>query len=419
MNRQMTVTQLSRYIKGVFDDEELLHDVTLCGEVADISYSDRHTFLVLSDGAYSVRCVHFSARDKIEKGTKIALRGSVDIYEKRNTVSFTYTEFFLRGVGDKNARLAELKQKLNKLGYFENRPLLPKYITDVAVVTSPDGAAIRDFLRVVHDKNPFVSVRVYPVKVQGEGAAAQIADAVEKLQSERIDAIVLCRGGGSDEDLDTFNDERLATAVATSAVPIISAVGHEIDYTLCDFCAGTRAGTPSIAGEIVNAAAGRIKDDIAYYISAVYSAVARKCESVVFRVNRLGSATTAAVSARIKDSYSVLGHAMYKCSYGVADRLKGASARLDGTARRMRAAVGGSYTAVKADTDKLRALLDALDPHRIIKVGYAAVTRRGERILGVAGLKRDDVVRLAFSDGTATAVISEVTTGKVVKEIHG
>ena len=146
MNRAMTVAQLSAYLRGVFDDEELLHDVTLTGEVTEVSYSDRHTFITLAEGAYSVRCVHFSARDKIEKGARVALRGSVSFYDKRNSVSFNYSEFFLQGVGDKNARLNELKEKLCALGYFENRPQLPRYIVNVVAVTSPDGAAIRDFL---------------------------------------------------------------------------------------------------------------------------------------------------------------------------------------------------------------------------------------------------------------------------------
>ena len=158
MNRTMSVAQLSGYLKGMFDDEELLHDVTLTGEVAEVTYSDRHTFLVLADGDCSVRCVHFSARDNIEKGMRVALRGSVGFYGRRNTVSFVYSEFFMQGVGDKNARLAELKRKLGSLGYFENRPQLPKYLTDVTVITSPDGAAIRDFIRVVHGKNPFARI---------------------------------------------------------------------------------------------------------------------------------------------------------------------------------------------------------------------------------------------------------------------
>ncbi|MDE6029359.1 MAG: exodeoxyribonuclease VII large subunit [Clostridiales bacterium] len=408
MNRQMTVSQLSRYIKGVFEDEELLHDITLSGEVAEVSYSDRHTFLVLSDGAFSVRCVHFSSRDKIEKGAFIALRGSVNFYDKRNSVSFTYSEFFLHGLGDKNIKLIELKQALANKGYFIDRPKLPKYIVHVVVVTSPDGAAIRDFIRVVHDENPFVVIEVYPVKVQGEGAAARMADAVNKLQSYKTDAIVLCRGGGSDEDLDAFNDEQLAVAVAQSRIPIISAVGHEVDYTLCDYCAGTRAGTPSIAGQIVNAHAGRILTDLAEYTYAIRACIESKYQRNVLRLNRLGKATTYAAARRISKQYGLLRSTATELRHGVDKKLQAFANCTTDCAARMKTALAVRYTAIRAKTDKLTALLSALDPHRIIKVGYAAVAKKGKRISGAVGLNIDDDIDLIFADGTATAHITSV-----------
>lgn len=412
MNRQMTVAQLSRYLKGVFEDEELLHDVTLSGEVSDVSYSDKHTYIVLSEGAFSVRCIHFSSRDKIEKGARVALRGSVGFYDKRTSVTFTYTEFFLQGVGDKNIRLAELKQKLSALGYFENRPQLPKYIVSVAVITSPDGAAIRDFMRVVHDKNSFVNIKVYPSKVQGEGAAAQIAQAVKKLQSYETDAIVLCRGGGSDEDLDCFNDEALAVAVANSRIPIISAVGHEIDFTLCDYCAGTRAGTPSIAGEIVNSHASAILTDLFQAIFAVRNAVKLKYDREVMRVNQLGKATTASVSTRINNGYHKLRLVTARGAFGLQSRLSAKVNRLSVEVGNLRHAVSNKLNDGKAKLDKLSALLGALDPHRIIKVGYAAVLRSDKRVMTAAEVASGDEVGLVFADGVATAKITGVKREK-------
>ncbi|MCH5155545.1 MAG: exodeoxyribonuclease VII large subunit [Clostridiales bacterium] len=408
MNRQMTVSQLSRYIKGVFEDEELLHDITLSGEVSDISYSDKHTFIVLTDGAFSVRCVHFCSRDRIEKGAVVALRGSVNFYEKRSSVSFTYTEYFLQGVGDKNTRLLELKQKLSDLGYFTDRPQLPKYIVRVVAVTSPDGAAIRDFIRVVHDKNPFVRIEVFPVKVQGEGAANRMCDAIAKLQSYNTDAIVLCRGGGSDEDLDAFNDEKLAVAVATSRIPVISAVGHEIDYTLCDFCAGTRAGTPSIAGEIVNAHAGRIMTDLAVYVTAIKSLTESKYQRSVLKMNRLGKATTYAATTRISKQYNVLRTATSAMSRRTSFLLESAARATADCAEKLKPALAVKYSTNREKTDKLFALLNALDPHRIIKVGYAAVLKKGVRIAGATALKPNDDIDLIFADGIATAHITDV-----------
>ena len=334
----MTVAQLALYLKGVFDDEELLHDVTLSGEVAEISYSDKHTFLVLAENEYSIRCVRFSARDNIEKGARIALRGSVGYYDKRGSVSFVYTEFFICGEGAKKARFAETVERLRMQGLFENRPKLPEYISDIVAVTSPDGAAIRDFIRVVSDKNPFVRIRVCPVKVQGDGAAAGIARAIENLQNVRTDAIVVCRGGGSDEDLDCFNDEKLALAVANSRIPIVSAVGHEIDYTLCDFCAGTRAGTPSIAGEIINERAGAIIDTLRGSVCAGYVSLDRKFDERKSRLERICRRAEYAMGTRVAETKHGVEFLARRGGYALERIYDGERGRLEKLAKRLGAA---------------------------------------------------------------------------------
>ncbi len=409
MSREMTVAQLTSYLKGVFDDEELLHEVRLTGEVTDISYSDKHTFLVLSDGGFSVQCVRFNSRDRIEKGVRVTLSGSVNFYEKRGSVSFAYNDFAIFGQGEKNAKLCELKNKLFKLGYFENRPKLPKYITSVVVVTSPDGAAIRDFIRVVGDKCPFVKVRVYPVKVQGEGAASQMAKAINGLQKSKTDAIVLCRGGGSDDDLDSFNDEALSIAVAKSEIPVISAVGHEIDYTLCDFCAGTRAGTPSIAGEIVNAHALALVNDIIDAICSGYNALNSK---LVERKNRL-DATVSKVYGAVSKCTEVKKRELVFSTHRAYGALDAKMRRLRMTAKDTEAdllrAADGLVASKRLRVEKINAVLNALDPTRIIKAGYAAVEKDGKSVIGAAMLDVDDDIRLIFADGVARATVKEIS----------
>ncbi len=404
----MSVRQLSLYLKGVFDDEELLHDVTLTGEVAEVSYSDKHTFAVLADGDVSIRCIHFSSRDAIEKGARVVLRGSVRFYDKRTGVTFCYTEFFVDGKGDKNAKFIALKNKLMGMGYFENRPRLPRYIADVIVITSPDGAAIRDFMRVVYDKCPFVGIRVYPVKVQGSEAARSIVRAINDLQRARTDAIVLCRGGGSDEDLDCFNDEQLATAVATSRIPVISAIGHEVDYTLCDFCSGTRAGTPSIAGEIVNGRALRLASDIQNGSNAVRNGMAALYTKRVKRVARFGSTVTKAVSAKADNAFYGIGSIMRRGLYATRAKFYTLTGRLQATARRLMSAAARRFDGKHAATEKLCALLKALDPNRIIENGYAAVVKDGKSIKSVSELSDGSEITLVFADGSASAVITKL-----------
>lgn len=410
--RSMTVAQLSSYIKGVFDDEELLHDITLSGEVTDISYSDKHTFLVLADGEFSVKCVHFFSRDAIEKGVKLILRGSVRFYDKRSSVTFSYTEFSLCGDGDKIARLAALKEKLRALGYFENRPQLPRYILSVAVVTSPDGAAIHDFIRVVSDKNPFVKIKVFPVKVQGADAADQIANAVGSLQSYQTDAIVICRGGGGDEDLDCFNDEKLAVAVACSRIPVISAVGHEVDYTLCDCCAGTRAGTPSIAGEIVNSRASALLTDMTGDICAAWNELSNKFDMRRERLERVCGRAERAISVRLVESRHDIERIATRGCYALDRNERDKRARLEKLADKLYAAAVAMTERKDIRMQKLSRVLSALDPNRIIKTGYAAVLADGKNVSSVKQLDIGKTAKLVFADGTATVTVDGIQNNK-------
>ncbi len=411
MNREMTVAKLAAYLKGVFDDEELLHDVTLVGEVADVSYSDKHTFLVMSEGEFSVRCVHFAARDAIKKGEMLKLRGGVGFYAARGTVSFSYIEFNRYGEGEKNANLAAIKQRLYEAGYFENRPKLPKYITDVVAVTSPDGAAIRDFVRVVHDKAPFVKIHVYPVKVQGAEAAGLIADAIKNIQKLKTDAIVVCRGGGSDEDLSAFNDEKLATAVALSTVPVISAVGHEIDYTLCDFCAGTRAGTPSIAGEIVNSRATALTYDITTTLLRAYMALEQSLKNKRLSAERTCLSIAHSAHDRICGSRHSIQTALLHGYYALNSKFSAAYGNTVAAAARLKLSATRMLDFKRGEAEKLKTVLSAVDPRRIIKSGFAAVSAGNKRITSVCALKSSDEVQLTFSDGTATAVVKTVEIG--------
>lgn len=407
MNRTMTVAQLSDYLKCVFDDEELLHDVTLSGEVSEVSYSDRHTFVVLADGDCSIRCVHFSSRDRLEKGLRVALRGSVRFYGKRNSVSFAYEEFYLCGEGAKNARLNELKGRLAARGYFENRPKLPDYILSVAAVTSPDGAAIRDLIRVVSDSAPFVKIKVFPVKVQGEGAAAQMTAAIRALGGSKVDAIALCRGGGSDEDLDAFNDEALATAVAESDIPVISAVGHEVDYTLCDFCAGTRAGTPSIAGAIIASRAVALKNDIIQAAERCRAALSAKYERRMAEVKYLATEVAHAAATGAERYRRSIESLSRRAAFAAERKLASRKEPLISTARRLGTAAQSAIAKKRMRLDKLTALVGALDPKKLIDGGYAAVYRSGSPVRSVGALAAGDEIKLVFADGSATAEVTK------------
>lgn len=407
----MTVKQLSAYLKGVFDDEELLHDVTLSGEVFEVSYSDKHTYVTLTEGDASIRCVHFASRDNLNKGMRVALRGSVRFYDRRTSISFSYSEYFTCGDGEKNAAFNALKQKLKDLGYFENRPKLPKYILNVAVLTSKDGAAVRDFIRVVRDGCRLVNIGVCPVKVQGDGAAAGIVSELSKLQDGGYDVIVLCRGGGSDEDLDCFNDEALAVAVARSKVPIVSAVGHEVDNTLCDFCAGTRAGTPSIAGQIIAMHGQALENDLKDAVSRAFSAVKAKYYRARASLELLGSRLTKSANAVALSARRTVENRIMSARYAIRKKLDKKAFAVNDNAVRLRTAVNNGFGAKRARFDKLSAVLDALDPQKL-RERYAEIYRDGKSIKRVEALRVGDSVEIVFADGRATATVNKIDAVK-------
>lgn len=242
MQSKLSVSQLNNYIKGVFDDELILKNITVFGEVSEITVSAGNAFFTLRDDSSLLRCVRFGGGFTPKSGDTVLAIGSVEYYAKGGRVTFRAREIKPYGEGEIARALAELKTKLESEGLFANRPVLPKFIKKIAVVTSTEGAVIHDMTSILK-RCPYLDVMVYPVRVQGEGSETDVAGAVTRASTERngCDAIILARGGGSEADLAAFNTEVSARAVAGSAKPVVSAIGHETNYTLCDFCAGIRA----------------------------------------------------------------------------------------------------------------------------------------------------------------------------------
>lgn len=405
MTRAMTVKQLSAYLRGVFDDEELLHDVTLSGEVFEVSYSDKHTYLTLVEDDVSVKCVHFSSRDNLQKGMRVALRGSVRFYDKKSSVSFCYDEIFLSGNGDKIIAFNELKQRLSLQGYFENRLTLPKYISKVAVLSSREGAAIHDFVKVVRDGCKYVDIVFVPVRVQGENAASEIITALDSTQRLDVDTIVICRGGGSDEDLDCFNDEKLAIAVANSKIPVISAVGHEIDYTLCDYCAGTRAGTPSIAGQIVAERGRAFVDDIVRLNERAIRAINAKYYAVRAKLEMLGARLTKSANTQTAAYKSVISNKIHRACFALEKKYTSMQALLKDEINRLSTAVVANYNSKTVRVEKLSAVLNALNPRRLSENSVQIIYNK-KNIRRVGDLSIGDNVFIKFKDGQALATIT-------------
>ncbi len=269
-----TVTQVNKYIKKVLDNDFILSNIMVKGEISNFkNHSSGHMYFSLKDENASMKCVMFRGQSlglkfKPEDGMKIVISGYISSYEKDGQCQL-YCDFMeLDGVGDLYAQYEKLKEKLAKEGLFDESikkklPLLPKC---VAVITSSTGAVIRDILNVSQRRFPKANIKLFPSAVQGEGAYKELVHQVQFINEHNLaDVIIIGRGGGSIEDLWNFNSEELAYAIYNSKIPVVSAVGHETDFTICDFVSDLRAPTPSAAAEVVFPSLGELTYKINTY----------------------------------------------------------------------------------------------------------------------------------------------------------
>jgi exodeoxyribonuclease VII large subunit len=253
-----TVTELTKEIKFLLENS--IPEIWLQGEISNFTHhSSGHMYFSLKDENAQISCVMWHSRNHSlfftpQDGMKVNVLGRVTVYEKRGNYQFDILQIQPAGVGELQLAFEQLKTRLREEGLFsqEFKKAMPPYPERIGIVTSPTGAAIRDMMTILHRRFPSVEIIVNPVRVQGEGAAAEIAQAVDEFnQYGEVDVLIVGRGGGSLEDLWAFNEEIVARAIFRSKIPVISAVGHEVDFSICDFVADLRAPTPSAAAELV------------------------------------------------------------------------------------------------------------------------------------------------------------------------
>lgn len=253
-----TVRQVNSYIKNMFVQDYMLNRINVKGEVSNCKYHNSgHLYFTLKDESGTIDCVMFAGQRyglgfRMEEGQNVIVTGSVSVYERSGRYQVYAREIVLDGAGDLYQRFLQLKQDLEDMGLFaeEYKQPIPRYAQTVGIVTSANGAALQDIRNIAGRRNPYVQLVLYPALVQGEGAAESIVRGIQALDAYGVDVMIVGRGGGSIEDLWAFNEEIVARAVFECSTPVISAVGHETDFTIIDFAADLRAPTPSAAAEL-------------------------------------------------------------------------------------------------------------------------------------------------------------------------
>lgn len=255
MLKDLSVSELNSYISNIFEAEELLHYVKVYGEVSGLSLVRGNLYFTLKDENAILSCIMFGASSvNIKDGDQVLVTGGLKFYAKGGRLNFYATSISPYGSGQLFKKFLELKEKLEKEGVFDDKykKPLPENIKTIGVVTSSTGAVIHDIITVSHRRNPYLNIFLYPARVQGEGAEYTIIEGLDYLDKmPEVDVIIIARGGGSIEDMQPFNTEVLARKIISLSKPVISAVGHEVDYTICDFASSLRSATPSVAGEMV------------------------------------------------------------------------------------------------------------------------------------------------------------------------
>lgn len=395
----LSVSQLNRYIKMNFDADENLANIFISGEISNFTnhYRTGHLYFTLKDDSAAVRAVMFNSSAKRlkfmpEDGMKVIARGRVSVYEASGQYQLYVDDMQPDGVGALNLAYEQLKEKLQKEGLFSelHKKPLPPYPEKVGVITSPTGAAVRDIINVLGRRFPYAEIVFCPVLVQGDGAHLQLINAVNLFNSERAaDVIIIGRGGGSIEDLWEFNDEGLARAVYNSEIPVISAVGHETDFTICDFVADMRAPTPSAAAELAVPDANELQ----YALSALKNRMFLN------------------VSSGIADRRSRLEYLTSKGALKSPDEmLSNRSQRLDTAFSKMLSSYENRIGGKKVEFISAATALSKLDPMSVLMRGFAFVSdKSGKNVFSSQTLAKGDKINVRFHDGSAVCEVKEIT----------
>lgn len=394
--REATVTQINNYIKAILERTEVLQNVWIKGEISNLKYhSSGHVYLTLKDEGAALRAVMFKGAVmklpfKMENGMKVSANGRIGVFERDGAYQLYIENMEQEGQGDLFKKLEELKKKLAQEGIFDEKykKPIPRFPKRVGVVTSPTGAAVRDILNILTRRYPLAEVFLYPALVQGPGAAPSIVKGIEFLnKTNDVDVIIVGRGGGSIEDLWAFNEEITVRAIFASDIPIISAVGHETDFTLSDAAADLRAPTPSAAAEIAVPDSGEIAQNLEKYRARLKTLLLKKAEESEVKL-RLISERASAESFR--------------------RRIENLMQTTDRGFDMLQRACEGALEKKLNVLSSCAVALDALSPLKVFERGYSVAYCKDKVLKSVKQVENNDMIKLVLNDGKVEAQVKGI-----------
>lgn len=389
----ISVTELNSYIKNKIADDEYLNNVLIKGEISNFkNHYTGHMYFTLKDENSLIKCVMFKTyAQKLgfmpKDGMKVFVLGGVSVFERDGVYQIYVKVMQEDGVGILYKKYEELKQRLEEEGYFdeEHKKRIPQMPKIIGVLTSQTGSVIRDIINVSTRRNPNVNIRLFPVPVQGEGAAEKIAEGIKFMNENKLaDVLILARGGGSLEDLWPFNEEIVAHAIYNSKIPIISAVGHETDFSISDFVADLRAPTPSAAAELAVPDIYEVKQKINTYQNRLRLTLIKKVEIMKLRYEKCMSSRVFKEPLRnINDNYL----------------------KIDAYIKRLENSIKTKQKEEKTKYIELISKLDTLSPLKTLTRGYSLVEENDKIIKSAKDVKTGDKINIRFVDGTKQAEI--------------
>lgn len=437
----LSVTDLTKYLKLKFDRDPYLERVYLTGQVSNFRRRPSHQYFSLKDDKAVIQAtmwagVYKSLGFELEEGMKVNVIGRIQLYEPGGSYSIVIERAEPDGIGALAVAFEQLKKRLGEAGFFDDRhkQALPQFVQKIGVVTSPSGAVIRDIHTTVSRRFPGVEIVLFPTKVQGEGAAQEVAANIRRAnERDVLDVLIVGRGGGSIEDLWAFNEEVVVEAIFESRLPVISSVGHETDTTLADFVADRRAATPTAAAELATPVT---KADVLAFVKdrqlRAHQALQRQINYRRERVTKLANSVIFRQPERLYDVYlqgldrarlalvnrfreqvrsSQTSQALLQqrlLATNLSGQVKHLQERVEAQEARLVQQVRQILTQLAAQLEKQEVRLLSLDTSRILKRGFAIVQKEEKTMSSVAGLRVGDQVEVTLADGQVVAEVTEI-----------